>query len=186
VRSTAGLLDQAKQTMKDLDAAVTNINRTVLSASTLSDFMLSLSNIESLSEDAMNVVNGAKQLLSSNTVPVHAAVTNLELFAEKANAIADRLDLVVATNGETLTEALKNFRDTAASFKQVAADLQAGQGLAGGLLKDEQMKTQVADLVSNANLTAESLAMFTSNLNKEGIWRMLWKPKPVRTNSPSR
>jgi len=186
VRSTAGLLDTAKQTMKDLDAAVTNINRTVLSPATLSDFMLSLSNIENLSEDAMTVVNGAKQLLSSNSIPVHAAATNLELFAEKANAIADNLDMVVTTNGETLTEALKNFRDTTASFKQVAQDLQAGQGVAGGLLRDEHMKTQVADLISNANLTAESLAYFTSNLNKQGIWRMLWKPKVVPTNAPSR
>jgi hypothetical protein len=85
-----------------------------------------------------------------------------------------------------VTEAVKNFRDTSAALKQVAEDLQAGRGLAGGLLKDEQMKTQMADLISNANLTAESLATFSSNLNKNGIWRMLWKPKVAPTNSSSR
>ncbi len=39
------------------------------------------------------------------------------------------------------------------------------------------MKTQVSDLISNANTTAESLAMFTSNLNQRGVWSVLWKHK---------
>ncbi len=126
VRSTAGLLDQAKQTMKDLDSAVTNINRTVLSEATLADFTLSLSNIEALSEDAMTVVTGARQLLSSNSIPVHAAVTNLTLFSEKVNTIADDLDNVILTNREVLNEAIKNFRDTSATFKQLATTCKPG------------------------------------------------------------
>jgi len=117
---------------------------------------------------------------------VHTAVTNLELFSQKANDIADHLDSVVLTNGDTLTEAVKNFRDTSASFKQLAEDLQAGKGVAGGLLKDEHMKMQVSDLVSNANDTAASLATFSSNLNRYGIWHMLWKPKVAPTNKPCR
>src|SRR5581483_2610959 len=89
VRSTAGLLDSAKQTLKDVDAAVTNVNRSVLSAATLSDFTLSLSNIESLSEAAITVVNGARSLIASHSVSVHTAVTNLEAFSAKASAMAD-------------------------------------------------------------------------------------------------
>ncbi|HEY1923535.1 MAG TPA: MlaD family protein, partial [Tepidisphaeraceae bacterium] len=131
VRSTAGLLDMAKQTLKDVDTAVTNVNRSVLSAATLSDFTLSLSNIESLSEDAITVVNGARTLLASNSMSVHAAVTNLEAFSAKANDIADSLGTIITTNQIPLTEAVKNLRDTAATFKQVAADLQAGRGVAG-------------------------------------------------------
>ncbi|HWD19076.1 MAG TPA: MlaD family protein [Verrucomicrobiae bacterium] len=183
VRSTAGLLDQAKQTMKDVDSAITNINRTVLSEATLADFTLSLSNIENLSETAMTVVTGARQLLSSNSIPVHAALTNFVAFSEKVNGLADNLDGVIVTNRETLNEAIKNFRDTAVTFKQLAADLQAGRGVAGGLLKDEQMKQQVAELISNVNLTAESLTLFGSNLNQRGVWAMLWKPKAAQKSS---
>jgi len=177
VRSTAGLLDQAKQTMKDLDAAVTNINRTVLSEQTLADFTLSLSNIESLSESAMTVVSAARQFLTSNTIPMHTVATNLELFSQRINDVANDVDGVVVSNRQTLNEAIQNFRDTAATFKQLASDLQAGHGVAGGLLKDEQMKAQVSALVSNANITAESLSIFTSNLNSRGIWSAMWRPK---------
>lgn len=177
VRSTAGLLDSAKVMMKDIDTAITNVNRSVLSASTLANFTLSLSNIQALSGDAINVVNGAKVLLASNSIPVHAAVTNLEAFSGKANGIADDLNAIILTNRENLTLAVQNLRDTTANFKQLSADLQAGRGLAGSVLKDEHMKVQVSELISNVDATAANLSFFSSNLNQRGVWSMLWKPK---------
>jgi len=177
VRSTSGLLDSARQTMKDIDQAITNINRTVLSESTLADFTLSLSNIEGLSEGAMSVVGDARRMIGSNAVPLNEAVTNLRAFSFKLDQMADQLDEVVLTNREPLNEAVKNFRDTSASFKQVAQDLQAGHGVAGGLLKDEEMKAEMASMISNANNVAVSFSLFGSNLNQRGVWSMLWKPK---------
>ena len=38
VRSISGLVDQARKTMKDLDQAITNVNRTVLSDQYLDQF----------------------------------------------------------------------------------------------------------------------------------------------------
>jgi hypothetical protein len=73
-------------------------------------------------------------------------------------------------------------RDTSAVFKQVASDLEAGKGLAGGLLKDEEFKAQTALLLSNANAVAAAFGTFGSNLNQRGIWSMLWKPKHTENN----
>ena len=53
------------------------------------------------------------------------------------------------------------------------ADVEAGKGLAGGLLRDESLKTDMKSLMSN-------LTMLSSNLNKYGL---LYKPPQVKTTS---
>jgi phospholipid/cholesterol/gamma-HCH transport system substrate-binding protein len=186
-RSTAGLLDQAKLTMKDLDQAITNVNRSILSDATLTNFSLALSNFQFLTEVAVRVAQSAEDLVRSNTPPITEAATNLHGFSQKLNVIADDLDRVILTNRTDISDTVKNLRDTSASLKQLAANLQAGQGLAGGLLKDQEMKAQLTSLLSNADATAAALSTFGSNLNQRGLWHMLWKPKPgERTAAPAR
>jgi ABC-type transporter Mla subunit MlaD len=185
IQSTAGLLDQARKTVKDLDQAITNINRTVLSDQTLIDFSMAISNFASVTEIAIKTVQGADDLVAANTPAVHAMVTNFEAVSEKFNVMADQLDQIIVTNRGDINDAVKNLRDTTASFKQLAAGLQAGDGLAGSLLKDETMKAQATALLSNANFVASQFADFGSNLNKNGIWRSLWKPKkPEKKSDP--
>jgi phospholipid/cholesterol/gamma-HCH transport system substrate-binding protein len=177
VRSVAGLMDQAKKAVADLDRAINTVNGSVLSSQSMSNFSISLSNINSMTATAIRVAQGAEDLIHSNTPIVDAAVTNLYNFSERLNLAADDLGRLVATNRPVVDETIRNLRDTSVSFKQVAADLQAGKGLAGGLLKDEDMKVQTELLISNANAVAASFAAFGSNLNQRGIWSMLWKPK---------
>ncbi len=86
------------------------------------------------------------------------------------------------TNRGDVNETVQNLRDTSASFKQLAADLQAGNGLAGGLLKDRRNESPMTVLLSNANAIAAAFSTFGSNLNQRGIWHMLWKPKPAERN----
>jgi phospholipid/cholesterol/gamma-HCH transport system substrate-binding protein len=186
-RSTAGLLDQAKQTMKDLDQAITNVNRTILSDRTLKNFTTALSNFQTVTEVAVKVAQDGEDLIHSNSPPVAQTITNLRAFSEKLNLMADEMDQVIITNRGDVSDAVKNLRDTSASFKQLAAELQAGQGLAGALLKDREMKTQMNLLLSNVNDTATAWAAFGSNLNQRGIWHMLWTPKPAeRSPAPAR
>jgi phospholipid/cholesterol/gamma-HCH transport system substrate-binding protein len=184
--STAGLLDSAKQALKDIDQAVTRLNQTVLSAQTLTNLSLSLSNLEFVSGQAVTLAGGVQDLLKSNAPPVSLAITNLQEFAQKLNRMADKLDQILAENRPELATAVKNFRDVSATFKQLAADLQAGKGMAGGLLRDDQIKARFGDLLTNADALAASLSIFGSNLDQKGIWRMLWKPKEPPGNSAAR
>lgn len=185
-RSTSGLLDQARETMKNFDQAITNVNRTILSNQTMTNFSEALSNFQSLTAIAVKVAQGAAQLLQSNSPPVTEAVTNLRVFSLKLNLMADELDQVILTNRGDVSATAQNLRDTSASFKQLASDLQAGHGLAGGLLKDQEMKAQVTLLLSNANATTAAFGAFGSNLNQRGLWKMLWTPKPAeRTAAPA-
>jgi phospholipid/cholesterol/gamma-HCH transport system substrate-binding protein len=185
-QSTSELLDEAHKAMKDIDQAVTNVNRTVLSDQTLKSFGEAISNLSSVTSIGIQTVQEADDLIHSNTQPITSAVSNLQAVSEKINVIADKLDGVVTTNSGDIRESVKNLRDTTASFKQIAAGLEAGNGLAGSLLKDQEMKAEAAALISNANSVASEFSAFGSNLNQQGIWRMLWKPKHTeRSEAPA-
>ena len=183
VRSVAGLMDQAKKAVSDLDRAINTVNAGVLSGQSMSNFSMALSNINTMTGVAVEVVQGADVLIHSNTPVVGAAVSNFYNFSAKLNLVADDLDSLVVTNKAAVSEAVRNLRDTSASVKHVAADLEAGKGLVGGLLKDEEMKAQTASMISNANAVAAELNIFSSNLNQRGIWHMLWKPKNTEKES---
>jgi hypothetical protein len=55
-------------------------------------------------------------------------------------------------------------------------DLQSGKGLAGEVLQNERLATNVQTITAN-------LAITTSNLNRAGLWGILWAPPPPDTNA---
>ena len=58
-------------------------------------------------------------------------------------------------------------------------DLQSGKGLAGAVLQNQAMAT-------NMEAIANNLAIATSNLNRLGLWHFLWHKEAVQKNPPSR
>jgi hypothetical protein len=56
-------------------------------------------------------------------------------------------------------------------------DLQSGRGLAGTVLQNQQLATNVQAIANN-------LSIATSNLNRLGLWHFLWHKEPLRTNAP--
>jgi hypothetical protein len=71
-----------------------------------------------------------------------------------------------------LTLAIKNFQATTQVLEGMARDIEAGKGLAGTLVRDTGLQTNVAHLVEN-------LATLSSNLNKYGLLYKPKKPKPA-------
>ena len=59
----------------------------------------------------------------------------------------------------------------------VLGELQSPNGLAGRLLNDPALAASFSQL-------AQNLAVTSSNLNRLGLWRILWKRKDARTNEP--
>jgi hypothetical protein len=57
-------------------------------------------------------------------------------------------------------------------------DVQSGKGLAGTMLQNEQLAT-------NVQAVANNLAIASSNLNRLGLWGLLWHHEPLRTNAPT-
>jgi phospholipid/cholesterol/gamma-HCH transport system substrate-binding protein len=184
VQSISGVIDEAKKTMKDLDQAITNINASALSTNTLAHFVLSVSNLEVVSQRAVSAAGRAEDLLITNTAPFNAAVSNFQALSARLNKSAAELDQIIVTNQGDVTKIVQNLTVTSDKFKQIAVDLEAGKGLAGSLLKDEQMKAQMVSVVSNTSAMTAEFSAFGHNLNQRGIWAMLWRPKHIETNQP--
>ena len=83
--------------------------------------------------------------------------------------LGDSAQDILATNGANLTAATKNIR-------LITEDVQAGKGLAGTLLQNPQVSTNVQSL-------AENLSQASSNLNRFGLWHFLWSHPPAGTNA---
>jgi phospholipid/cholesterol/gamma-HCH transport system substrate-binding protein len=185
VKSTSGLLETAKATLKDLDQAITNVNRTILNEQTLTNFGLAISNFYGLTADAGTLVRQIGGVITTNTEGINATVKSLRAVSDKLDKMADDLHVIITTNSNDLGKAVANFRETSASLKETAEDLQRGKGVAGALLKDERMKAQVEDLIQNLNSMSANFAIFGSNLNQRGLWSMLRSPKTKPPQAPA-
>jgi predicted transcriptional regulator len=131
-------------------------------------------------------------MLDANIPAVHAAVTNFATLARKLDEMADKLDRTISTNTGDVTQAVKNIKAASASLQQLADGLQAGQGLAGRLLKDEKMnadydnmKTNLASALTAISGMAGEFHRVGQNLNGNSLWHLLFH-KPTSTNAPAR
>ncbi len=128
-----------------------------------------------MSERALATVDNVDRVVQSNALPVGVTASNLTLFSRQLNDLATNLQQVLATNKTDLAAAVKNIESSSEMMKSLLSDLEAGKGLAGSLLKDEQLSAGVSQLISN-------LTMLSSNLNRHGL---LWKPKKTEPRPPS-
>jgi len=83
---------------------------------------------------------------------------------------------LLATNGAIIGVAVNNVETSTEILKKVMMDLQSGHGLAGTLLQNDEVAT-------NAQIIAANLAITTSNLNRAGLWGILWAHKAPATNT---
>ena len=185
VRSISGLVTEGQKTMRDLDKAVNNVNNTILDAATLTNFVATMTNFQAVTEDAADMARKARAILDSNLPSIGVAITNFVALSHRLNDMADQLDRTISTNSGDVTDAVKSIKSASASLQQLADGLQAGQGLAGSLLKDEKMKNDFTTLLSHIRDMAEQYARFGQTLNENSLWHILTH-KPPPTNAPAR
>jgi hypothetical protein len=119
----------------------------------------------------VNAVDNLDAIIKSNGVPAGTAISNLVAFSSRLEAVGNRADELVTTNGPQITLAISNFQASTAMLTNLLSDLQSGKGLAGSVLKSEQLS-------GNINAVANNLAVTTSNLNRLGFWHWIWyKPE---------
>ena len=71
----------------------------------------------------------------------------------------------------------------AKKLRDIAERLESGKGIAGSLLKDEEMRVQFQSLISNLNTTAKGLTNIVKEINARGLF---YKPKPEKIVIPPR
>lgn len=178
-RDTAGFVQRIDLTAKKLDASVTDLRSQVLNAQTLANFGASITNLKMFTEQALDAIHDINTIVSTNGAQVGVAVSNAVFFSSELVRLSDTAHAALATNSANITRATTDIADTADTIKQLAADLQAGKGLAGTLLQNSELDTNVQFLAAN-------LAVTSSNLNRRGLWGILWSHDPPNTNLPPR
>ena len=176
------MIMKISQTTTNLNAAVSDVRRLVLTEQTLSKLNGSLDRFTEITLEAQTVVSNLNLLVSTNSQPVSLAVSNLSRFADQLPALANQVSALVTSNETEIHAAIKNLETSSGTFTNLMTDLQNGRGAAGRILRDEA-------LASDLSAIAQNLSTTTSNLNRGGLWGIMWKqkvPPPPKTNAPAK
>jgi len=169
-RSAAGLMQRIDQTVSKLNEAVTRVDTLLLSEATLTNLSGAISNLRTVSDRGISVVERVDRLIQTNAPAVDVAVSNLVAFSRELNEVSGEFQELIATNRLPVSVTLSNLQTATAQVNHILDGVERGDGLVGAMLKNPEMQQQASMLVSN-------LSVSSSNLNKFGLWRFLWKPK---------
>jgi phospholipid/cholesterol/gamma-HCH transport system substrate-binding protein len=172
-RSASGFIRRIEDTAKKLDDSITDLRRVVLNEETLTNFSATLHDLRTVSEQAMGTVNNINALVATNGPQINLAVSNVVFFSQELLRLAGSAEGVLATNSTSITAAIKNIESSTEVLKDLLNNVQSGKGLAGTMLENEQLTTNVQAIANN-------LAVASSNLNRLGLWHFLWHKEPVR------
>ena len=176
-RSAAGFMQRLDETAQKVDASVADLRRVVLNENTLTNFSVAVNNMRTVTEQAMGTMGDLNAIIATNGSQVSLAVSNVLFFSQELTRLADSADSLLATNSPEITASVNNIKSSTDALKKIMDDLQAGRGLAGNVLQNQQLATNVQDIVNN-------LSIATSNLNRLGLWHFLFHKEPLRTNAP--
>ena len=133
--------------------------------------------MRTVSEQATGTVANLNALVATNGTQIDLAVSNVVFFSQDLIRLSDDAHGVDRDQRPEISAAVKNIESSTETLKKLMDDLQSGKGLAGTLLKNEQLATNVQAVAAN-------LAVATSNLNRLGLWRFLWHHELPPTNAP--
>jgi phospholipid/cholesterol/gamma-HCH transport system substrate-binding protein len=175
-RSAGSFLRRIEETADRLNDAIADVRRLALNEQTLTNLSIAVRNLRTVSERAITTVDGLNALVSSNSPAFTTSGSNLVIFSEQLTNFGGDLSQLLATNSPVLNAAVKNIESSTIMLKDLLADVQAGKGLAGNLLQNPE-------LANNVSLIASNLSITTSNLNRLGLWGILWQHKPPKKSS---
>jgi hypothetical protein len=110
-------------------------------------------------------------LIVTNSPAIHRAGGNLDNTLSNANVVVLSLGNLVDSNRTSIDLAISNLQSATHRFDLLMANVEQGEGLAGKLLKDEKMAAKMSEIVTDLSVT-------TSNLNRQGLWRVLFPKHP--------
>lgn len=172
-RSAGNFLRRIEETANRLNDAIADVRRLVLNEQTLTNLSVAVGNLRTVSERALNTVEGLNSFVDTNAPAFSLSGSNLVLFSQQLDQFGGNLNGILATNGPVINGAVKNIESSTIMLKDLLADIQAGKGLAGNLLQNP-------DLSTNISLIASNLSITSSNLNRLGLWGILWQHKPPK------
>ncbi len=174
-RTAGSFMVRIDETVKKLNDALAKVTEVVLNPQTLTNMADTLANLRDVSVRARTAVDNLNALVVTNAPGLSVSTSNLMLFSEHMNQFSAGLNALVETNSREVHVAVKNLETSSEKLQDLLADVQAGKGLAGKLLQDQQIASNVSEIANNLSIT-------TSNLNRLGLWGVRWshKAKPAK------
>jgi phospholipid/cholesterol/gamma-HCH transport system substrate-binding protein len=169
-RSTGGLVKRVDTMVGQLSNAVARVDTVLLSSDTLTNLAKIVSNFHTVSEQTLSTLNKLQSLIDTNTPSINASVTNAQAFTLNLRDLSVELRQTLATNREELTASVKNIEKATEKLDAALGDVNSGKGLAGALIKNEQLATDMSLIMSNVQV-------LSSNINNKGLWSVIRKPK---------
>jgi phospholipid/cholesterol/gamma-HCH transport system substrate-binding protein len=180
-RTAKGLLEQASDTLKTINAVLQRADQTILSLNSLSNVAVALENFSGISQRASRMVDNIDRMISSNSPAIAGTVSNLSAFSKELNRLTAEIGNTFSTNRLELSKAVQSLENTSHVLEGLAQDVESGKGAAGLLLRDPEFKQQLSQVASN-------FTVFSRNLNEHGLLHNLFfKPKaPEPEKSPKK
>jgi hypothetical protein len=173
VLTSLGNFDEAASSLRETIDAV---HQGALSAQTLSNFTATVANLRQASAQAVVTLSNLDAVITNAGPAIYQSGTNLANVLSNANEVVISTHRLVEDNRPALDLSISNLQSATHRFDLLMADVQAGEGLAGKLLKDEKMAAKMAEIVSDLSITS-------SNLNRLGLWRVLFPKHPASSSS---
>lgn len=176
-RSATGFIQRIDETVQRLDEALANVTKLALNPETLTNLAMTVSNLRGFSDRALVVADNFNGVLTTNSPVLSQSVSNLVAFSHQLNDFGNGLNGILATNRQSVQVAVSNIESSTETLKLLLADVHAGKGLAGEVLRNDQLATNVGEIAQNLSIT-------TSNLNRLGLWKMLWQHRAAMISQP--
>ena len=144
-----------------------------------------IGNFSSTMEDLQNLTNGLSDFNSTKVFKdVTDGIGKFNSTMENLQNLTNGLNDFNSTKAsKDVAGAVQHFSVAAKKLGDIAGRLDSGKGIAGSLLKDEEMRVQFQLLVSNLNTTAAGLTNIVKQINERGLF---YKPKPESLVIPPR
>jgi phospholipid/cholesterol/gamma-HCH transport system substrate-binding protein len=178
-RSVTGFIARVDETVRKIEDSVTQLQKNVLNQETMTNLSMTISNLRSASDEAVAAVGNINSLVATNRDQVSFAISNVVYFSRDLTNLSGNANSILSTNGAGLSDAVSNLEATAATLKGISDDMKAGKGLAGSILENQEMAT-------NVQVTINNLAIASSNLNEFGLWGFLWHHEKPANKAPSK
>jgi len=172
-RTATGFVERLDHSLSKLDDTLDQMRRLILNEETLTNLSSTVATLRQVLEKASITVHNVNSLLESNSPALDRSGSNLVVFTEQMSQFATGLNDVLKTNGGDFHQAIKNVEDSTEKMNLILSDVRDGKGLAGNLIQNERLASDFATIANNLSIT-------TSNLNRLGLWSVLWKKKEPR------
>ncbi|HYG21245.1 MAG TPA: MlaD family protein [Verrucomicrobiae bacterium] len=177
-RSAAGFVQRVDEAATRLNEAIADVRRHALNEQTLTNLAATVENLRTASERAMVTVDEINSLFVTNGPALSLSASNLAQASSELLTFADSVNGIVEENRGSISSSVRNVENSTLTLKAILDDTRSGKGLAGALLQDDAIAGNVANIVENLSITS-------SNLNRLGLWGILWSKKPPRESAES-